>query len=145
MSANGLNVGVDFSFFWYDNNTGTIVDFGDVQSVNISGQKHDIASRPYNQVPTFAFIPDGYKGTFEVVRVDSSLEDLQIQINQSFNAGSQIKSGYLNEVVNNPDGSVSTYQYVKSVFYVTKVVDVSREKVVTMSIEMMASDKVKIS
>jgi hypothetical protein len=54
-------------------------------------------------------------------------------------------SGYLNETVNNADGSVSRYQYTGFVFWVGDIGDVSRDQNVKMSAEGMASQKVQIA
>jgi len=53
--------------------------------------------------------------------------------------------GYLNESIINPDGSVSRYQYTNFVVFLTDHGQISRDKVVTLKLEGMASDKVAIS
>ncbi len=145
MSVNGITVGRDYSLAFYDQNTGVIVDLGDVQNVKIGAQKHDIKSMPYNDVPKFGYIPDGYKISFTITRTSSKLEDFQLAASQRFNAGSAIKSGFLNETVTNPDGTVSRYQYTGFVFFVTDLGEISREQVVKMQAEGMASDKKQIA
>ena len=144
MSINGMNVGTDFSISYFDGNQGVLVDLGDVQNVKISAQKHDIATRPYNNVPRFGYVPDGFKISFTITRTTSVLEDLMVSFSANFNAGNILKPGYLNETINNTDGSTSRYQYTNFVFYVTDHGDISREKVVTITCEGMASDKVSI-
>lgn len=145
MSVNGLSVGRDFQFGYYDAQSGTIIDLGDVQNVQITAQKHDIASRPYNAPPTYGYIPDGYKISFTITRTGSSLEDFQAKYESLFNSGTIMKSGFLNETTTNPDGSISRWQYTKFVFFVTDHGDISREKTITLKAEAMASEKVKIS
>jgi hypothetical protein len=140
-----MNVGVDYSISYFDANSGSLIDLGDVQNVVITKQKHDIASRPFNAVPRFGYIPDGYKISFTITRAVSTLEDLQITVDQNFNAGAVQAPGYLNETVNNADGSVSRYQYTNFVFVLTDHGDISREKVVTLKAEGMASDKVPLA
>ena len=145
MSVNGMTVGADYSFGYYDANTGTVIDLGDVQNVTISAQKHDIVSRPYNAPPKFGYIPDGYKISGTITRTSSALEDFMLNLNQRFDAGSAIKAGYLSESVNNSDGSISRYQYQGFVFFVSDLGDVSREKTVSLKFEGMASAKVAIA
>lgn len=145
MPVNGMNVGVDYAISYYDSTSGGLINLGDVQDVKITAMKHDIKSAPYNQVPRFGFIPDGFKIDFTITRNGSSLEDLMVTFSANFNAGSVNGAGYLNETINNPDGSVSRYQYTNFVVFLTSHGDISREKVVTLTLEGMASDKVKIA
>ena len=56
-----------------------------------------------------------------------------------------MKAGFLNETVNNADGSVSRYQYTGFVFKVTDLGDISRDSVVKISASGMASAKVLIA
>ena len=63
----------------------------------------------------------------------------------NFNAGNVMSPGYLNETINNADGSVSRYQYTNFVVFLTDHGDISREKTVSIKLEGMASDKVKIA
>ena len=107
--------------------------------------KHDIKSSPFNQVPRYGFVPDGFKIDFTITRNGSTLEDLMVLFSSNFNAGNVLGSGYLNETINNADGSVSRYQYTNFVIFLTDHGDISRDKVVTLTLEGMASDKVKIA
>jgi len=145
MPVNTMNVGVDYTITYFDSNSGSLINLGDVQNVTISAQKHDISSRPYNSVPKFGYIPDGFRISFTITRTSSVLEDLMVALSANFNAGDVQSAGYLNETINNPDGSVSRYQYTGFVVFLTDHGDISREKVVTLKLEGMASDKVKIA
>lgn len=140
-----MNVGVDYTITYYDSTSGALINLGDIQDVKITAMKHDIASKPYNQVPRFGYVPDGFKIDFQITRNGSTLEDLMVTFGQNFNQGNVQGAGYLNETINNPDGSISRYQYTGFVVFLTSHGDISREKVVTLTLEGMASDKVKIA
>lgn len=141
MSINGQTVGKDYSFGYYDADSQTMVDLGSVQNLKINALKHDIKNQPYNDVPSFGYIPDGYKISGTIVRTSSALEDFQLAANTRFNSGQSSAAGYLNEIVNNADGSQSKYQYTGFVFWLTDIGDVTREQNVKMTFEGMASDK----
>lgn len=145
MSVNGMNVGVDYSISFFDGASGLLVDLGDVQNVNVTAMKHDIKSMPYNKVPRFGFVPDGFKVDFTITRTGSVLEDYMVLFSANFNAGNILSPGFLNETINNPDGSVSRYQYTGFVVFLTDHGNISREKVVTLKLEGMASDKVQLA
>ena len=145
MPVNGMNVGVDYAISYYDSTSGALINLGDVQDVKITAMKHDIKSAPYNQVPRYGFIPDGYKVDFTITRNGSTLEDLMVTLSANFNNGVVQGVGYLNETINNPDGTVSRYQYTNFVVFLTSHGDISRDKIVSLTLEGMASDKRKIA
>src|ERR1700720_3262402 len=117
MPTNGMNVGVDYTITYYESVSGGLVNLGDVQDVKIAAQHHMIKSAPYNQVPRFAYIPDGFKIDFTITRNGSILEDLMVLNSANFNAGNVQSPGYLNETINNADGSISRYQYPNFVVF----------------------------
>jgi hypothetical protein len=133
------NLGVDYSFGYFDANSNSLVDLGSVQDVKETAMKHDLKNTPYNSPPVFDYAPDGYKFTFRIARYNSGLEDLLILREQYFNSGAIIKPGYLNKTVNNYDGTISRYQFQNFVFFMSERGDVSREKIVMQSAEGMAS------
>lgn len=145
MAVNAMSVGRDYSFAYYDADSGQIVDMGDLQNVRITANKHAIKSMPYNGVPRFGYIPDGYAISFEITRTGSALEDFQLAANTRFNRGQSTRAGFLNETVTNEDGSVSRYQYTGFVFWVGDIGTITREAPVKMTGEGMASDKVRIA
>ncbi len=145
MPINGFNVGVDYSISYYDGTTGTIVPFGDIQDVKLTALKHDVKDMPYNAVPRYGYIPDGFHVTFTIVRTGAALELIYTNFSTSFNAGQVIQPGYLNKSINNPDGSVSRFQYTNFVIFPTDLGDISREKIITQRLEGMASDMIRIA
>lgn len=145
MPVNGMNVGVDYTISYFDGVSGALINLGDVQQAKITAQKHDIKSQPYNGVPRFGFVPDGFKIDFTITRTGQQLEDLAVLNSANFNAGSVMSPGFLNQTINNPDGSISRYQYTNFVVFLTDHGDISREKNVTLTLEGFASDKVKIA
>lgn len=145
MPQNKMNVGADYTFSCYDGTTGALQDFNDIESLKITAGKHDLASRPYNDDPRFGYMPDGFKIEFDIVRTDSSLEDYAVLQNQNVDRGVVMNPGFLNESVINPNGTTSRYQYTNFVWFVTDHGDISREKVVKIHVEGMASRKVQIA
>lgn len=145
MPVNGMNVGTDYSLMYYDSTSGALIDLGDVQNVTITAMKHDIKSMPYNNTPRFGYIPDGFRMEFTITRTGSVLEDLMVTLSKNFNAGTVQKPGYLNESILNNDGTTRRYQYTNLVVFLTDHGQISRDKVVTLKLEAMASDKQQIA
>ncbi len=145
MPTNNMNTGVDYTFGYYDANTSTIIDLGDVQNVKIKRNKHDLKSTPYNAPPRFGFVEDGFHITFTITRTGAALEEFSLNQAIAFDAGNVVQAGYLSQSVSNPDGSISRYQFTNFVFFMDDPGDVQRDKQVTMTCEGAASKKVKIA
>lgn len=111
-----------------------------MQDVKITALKHDLKDMPYNDIPRYGYVPDGFKIDFSIVRSGSQLEEILLNFSAQFNAGNIIRPGFLNQSTNNPDGSVSRYQYINFVIFPVDLGDISREKVITQRLEGMASD-----
>lgn len=145
MPTNNMVVGRDFSLSFFDARTNTVVDLGDVQGVNITQQKHDIKSMPYNDNPRFGYITDGYRFSFTLIKTTKALEDFALDQSANFEAGGNCPSGIMNETVTYADGSVQSYQYPGFVFFLTDIADISRDKAVPSRGEGMASTKKRIA
>lgn len=140
-----MSVGKDYSFGYYDANTGGMVDLGSIQVIGVSQPKHDIENRPYNDDPTFGYIGDGYRFSFSITRTSSVLEDFVLNLQERFRSGQAINPGYLTETISNSDGSVTRYIYEKFVFWINDLGSIQRETVVKISGEGKASRKRKIA
>ncbi len=145
MPGNAGNIGADYSITYYDSDSGALIELGDVQDIKITALKHDIKSAKYNDYPLYDYIDDGFKIDFTIIRNTPTLEDLMVRNSANLNAGRVRGAGYLNESIVNADGSTSRYQYTKFVFFLTDHGDISREKVVTIKGEGMASAKIPIA
>jgi hypothetical protein len=145
MPVNGMNTGTDYSLQYYDSTSGTIVDLGDVQDVNITAGHHLIKNQRYNAVPLFGYVPDGFKIDFSIVRNGNDIEAFMVTLAQNFNAGSVQKPGYLMASVTNPDGSITKYQYTNMVLFLTDHGNISRDKPTTLKLEGYASDKIPLN
>jgi hypothetical protein len=145
MPVNTQSVGIDYTLTFYDTVSGAAIDLNDVQSVKITAAKHEIVSRPYNSVPKFGFIPDGYRFAFAIVRTDENLEAYQLAQENLFYSGAPSKAGYMNETIQEADGSVSRYQYTGFVMWVDEIGDFTRESNVKMQCVGYASKKVQIA
>ena len=145
MAQNGLSLGPDFQFGIYDGSTGAILAIGDVQSVKITKHNALVTSKPYNGPPRFAHVPDGYSGSFSLVRTSSSIEILEIARDGKIYAGSVLPVSFLNETVTNPDGTVTTSQFTNLDWYLDEEADVSKDKTVPQTIQWHASQKVLVA
>jgi hypothetical protein len=140
-----MNTGTDYALFYYDGASGQLVNLGDVQVTDIVAEHHLIKNQPYNQPPSFGYVPDGYKIAFTITRTGADLENFFAVAEANFNAGAVQKPGYLQQSVTNPDGSISRFQYQKMAIFLTDHGTISRDKPVTLKLEGYASTKVPIN
>ncbi len=145
MPSNAGTIGVDYSIAYYDGVTGALQDLGDVQSVKMTAQKHDLKNMPYNGDPVYDFMHDGHKVAFTITRTDSRWDIFQAAREANIRAGRKNVAGVLNKSITNADGSVSRFQYQNFVFWVTDLGDVSREKLVQVTAEGWASRMLQIA
>lgn len=145
MPTNAGSIGVDYSFGYYDTTTNSMIDLGDVQTVDIKPLKTDVKNMPYNGAPLYDFIPDGYDIKFSITRTNAQLESLQAAREVAFYQDAPTPGGYFMKSVRNLDGSTNVFQYQRFVFFLTDQGTVSRDKLVTISCEGKASTMVQLS
>lgn len=145
MPSNGMNTGTDYSISYYEGNSGALVPITDVQTAKITALKHEIKSQPFNGPPRYAFVPDGYKIDFTIVRTGSVLEDLAVLNEANFNNGQIMSPGVFQQTTTNPDGSISRFQYTNFVVWLDEHGDVARDKTTTQTLTGYASTKTPIA
>jgi hypothetical protein len=143
--SNAGTIGVDYSIQFYDGLTGQLQDLGDVQSFDMTPMAHELKNMPYNGAPIYDYMDDGHKCSFTITMTDSRWDDFQAQREANTLAGKKNTSGVLNKSIIQPDGTTKRYQYTNFVFRVTHSGDVSREKLVSVRCEGMASSMVPIA
>jgi hypothetical protein len=145
MPVNGMNIGTDYSVSYFDSNNGQLIEFGDIQQVKITAMKADISSHTYNGPSRYGYIYKGYKIEFTVTRTLESIEDFFMDIEASQFTGAVQSPGTFQEVVNNSDGTQSSYQYNNFVVFMTDHGNIEQDKIVTLKIEGMASQKIPLN
>lgn len=144
MPVNGMNVGTDYTYGYYDPSTGLLVDLGPVQDVKVKPITAAIKSDPINGLSVQGYTYHGYEIEITADRAGPAYEDMASNQQSAFNLGGIIRPGYITETVQNPDGSVSKKRFNGVVMTVTDLGDKSREKKVTQSLKGFASEMVAV-
>jgi hypothetical protein len=87
--------------------------------------------------------PTGWKGAFDVDRMNSSIEDWWASVEAAYFAGQNVPSGTITETITNPDGSISQYRYTGVVFDLNDLGAREPSKVIKQKLGFMASRRVK--
>lgn len=87
--------------------------------------------------------PDGWTGTLEIERADSSIDDYFAADEAGYYAGNNSSPCSITEIIQEPDGSVSEYQYTGVVLSLTNAGDWSSDTTVKQTLSFDAARRIK--
>lgn len=105
----------------------------------------DIKSKGLDGVPRFGIIPDGWKGSFKVDRLDSSVDNYWAQFEADYFSGKATTAGTIAEIITEADGSVTEWRYDGVVLHLEKAGDWSGDKKVEQTVSFQAAHKYKVA
>lgn len=88
-------------------------------------------------------VPTAWKGSFDVDRMNSSVEDWWASVEAAYFAGQNINSGTITETISNPDGSISQYRYTGVMFDLQDLGSREPTKVIKQKLSFVASRRMK--
>ncbi|NMM21843.1 MAG: hypothetical protein HHJ15_18140 [Rhodoferax sp.] len=88
-------------------------------------------------------VPTAWKGSFDVDRMNSSVEDWWASVEAAYFAGQNINSGTITETISNPDGSISQYRYTGVMFDLQDLGNREPTKVIKQKLSFVASRRMK--
>lgn len=123
---------------------GIRIDLRDVVGFQAEQQVKLQRSDPLNSVPVEFNTPAGWRGQFHIDRGSSALDDLIAAIESAFWNAGVIGSGTIYQYVSEPDGSISTYEFVGVAITLTNSGSYKAENIVTQTVSFFASQRNKI-
>jgi hypothetical protein len=87
--------------------------------------------------------PDGWSGSMEIERTDSTLDDYMAQVEANYFAGMNETPCSITEIIQEPDGSVSEYQYTGVIFSLSNAGDWVGDTTIKQSLNWVASRRIK--
>jgi hypothetical protein len=105
----------------------------------------DLKSKALDGTPRFGFIPDGYKGSFKLDRLDPTVDNYWAQVETDYYAGKNIQPGTISEIITEADGSLTEWRYTGVILRLEKAGDWGGDKKVEQTISFEAARKVKVS
>lgn len=88
--------------------------------------------------------PDGWSGTFQIERQDSTLDDYYAQLEANYYAGMNETSVTLTETITEVDGSVSQYQYTGVLLKLDDAGEWKGDATVKQSVSFVAQRRFKV-
>lgn len=88
---------------------------------------------------------DGWTGSMDIERADSSLDDYFADLEAGYYAGNNESPCSITEIIQEPDGSVSEYQYTGVVLTLTNAGDWASDTTVKQTVGWVAGRRIKRS
>lgn len=142
MPVNGYTTGRDVTVTIVGpGGTNVILDPTQVTQFDAKPLKKEDWSRPLNLPPIPLYMPDGWRGTIQADRKDSSLDDMQDAQELSFWAGQNMRSGTIMETITESDGSLTQRRFDNCQFWVEEPGAYHGEGKITQRVEFCASTR----
>lgn len=109
MPANAFNVGRDVSLTIFTS-TGIIGTAG-LSSFTSAPMTAEIKDVRLNGRMYPAYLPEGWGGSFEFTRIDSSLDDYFASMEDGYYGGQDLPSATITETITELNGSITQYRY----------------------------------
>lgn len=142
MAINNLSVGRDITLNFH---TAT----GELQVTNVISFNSRPAAvegqvEPLDGAPIPYVIPNGFTGTIEFERTDSTLDDFWDSYEDGYYLGFNLRGSTITETITETDGSQSQYIYTNVFFRSDDLGEWSRNNTVRQRITFMAARRQKV-
>lgn len=104
----------------------------------------EVTSHGLDGVNRFAELPAGWKGTIDMDRSDSTIDDYFAQAEADYYLGKIVQPATITETISEANGSVSQYRYIGVVFKFKEAGKKKGDDKVAQSIAWSASKRLKV-
>jgi hypothetical protein len=104
----------------------------------------DVKVKLVNGRTQHLIFPDGWSGSFEVERVDSTLDDFFANQEANYYAGFDLNSSTITETITETSGVVSQYQFVGVIFKLDDAGDFAGDATVKQKLSFVAEQRIKL-
>ena len=139
MPINNFSVGRDVSLTAVLD--GQTVTFSGLTSFTADPKITDIKSKGIDGTTRFGFIPDGYEGSFKLDRIDAEVDRWWAKLEAMYFSGQNILAGTIMEVIQEADGSITTFRYSGVTMHLTKAGDWGGDKKVEQEVKFFAAKR----
>jgi hypothetical protein len=143
MPVNSFSVGKDVSLTIVTSQGTTV--FNGLTAFTADPMTTDLKSKAIDGTPRFGFIPDGWKGSFAIDRLDPSVDNYWAKVESDYYAGVDIQPGTISEIITEADGSITEWKYTGVILRLEKAGDWGGDKKVEQTITFEAAFKRKVA
>jgi hypothetical protein len=108
-------------------------------------QYQDIKVKGLDGITRHARMPDGWQGEFDVERCDAVIDSYFATLENNYYAGINELPCTITETIQNPDGSVSQFQFQQVLLKLDDAGKWEGDKTVKIKISYMAARRVQLS
>lgn len=120
---------------------GIRIDLRDVTGFQANQEVKQQRSDPLNSLPVEFNTPAGWRGQFQVDRGSSALDDLIAAIEAAFWSAGVIGTGVIYQYISEPDGTMSTYEFVNVSLTLSNSGHYQAENIVKQTVSFFASQR----
>ena len=139
MPVNDFNIGRDVTFTVFDKNQNAIVDFNIVDKFDRKQKTNEIKVKGIDGIVRYAFTPDGWEGTIELVRADSGVDVYFAQLEELYYSGQNVLAGQITETITEVNGGLSQFRYERVVMAFDDAGTIEGDKEIKLKIKFAAS------
>lgn len=144
MPSNNLSLGHDVSVDIYDGASGKVITFPARTMFSADPITKQINSEPLNGPPIFAEAPNGWKGTLEFDRTDSTIDAYFAANEALYFAGGNPLSGSITQTIQEKDGSVTQWRFTGVAMKLDTSGNWKSAEKVTIKVSWSASTRVRV-
>lgn len=144
MAINNQSIGKDVSFVVMTSSGALNIPAAAITRFDAQPDTSHEARKGLDGVTRNLVYPNGWKGSFEVDRFNSVLDDFWASYEAAYYAGQNLLPGTINEVIQEADGSVSQYRYEGVVLDLKDAGSREADKVIKLKLDFYASRRKKV-
>lgn len=96
-------------------------------------------------ISRFAVYPDGWKGSLEIDRFDSTVDDYWAQYESDYYAGRNLQPATITETIQEPSGAITQYRYTGVLFDLKDIGAREPDKIIKQKVDFVASRRIKVA
>lgn len=144
MPVNNFNVGRDIRLTFTSAN-GEPITINRIKMFTSRQKTFNKESTALDGVTRHINIPGGWEGSFEVEKLDDSLDSFFSNLESQYYAGLGIGTIIITETIQNPNGSLQTYQYTGVVLTFENAGDFNPDNYITQKVSFSAEKRVPVA
>ncbi len=138
MPINGYSVGRDTTLDIIDPQVGTL-RFNKITEFQSKQDVTDIKVKGIDGITEHVTFADGWSGSFSIERQDATLDKYFSRLEQDYYSGLNRAAATITQTIQEADGSITTFRYLKVVFKLDDAGSWAGDKTVKQKISFMAS------
>ena len=144
MPNNNQSIGKDVSFVVMTSAGALNIPAAAITKFDAQPDTSHEARKGLDGVTRNAVFPNGWKGSFDIDRMNSAVDEFWAQFESDYYNGVNLLPGTINEVIVEANGSISQYRYEGVVLDLKDAGSRESDKVIKMKLDFYASRRKKV-